>query len=75
MVKELKSQRPALTVYPGNVSRFEQGVREPPLLVLLAYARAANVPIDVMVDDDMDLPQILPVRAAKRPTARRKNTN
>ncbi len=56
MVERLKSQKAHLTVYPGNISRFEQGLREPPLFVLLAYARAARVSIDVLVDDDLDLP-------------------
>jgi transcriptional regulator with XRE-family HTH domain len=56
MVQKLKSQKANLTVYPGNISRFEQGLREPPLFVLLAYARVAGVSIDVLVDDDLDLP-------------------
>lgn len=56
MVQILKNQKPRLTVYPGNISRFEQGLREPPLLVLLAYARVARTTIDVLVDDDLDLP-------------------
>ena len=56
MVKVLKSRKAHLTLYPGNVSRFEQGLREPPLLVLLAYAKAATVTIDVLVDDDLELP-------------------
>ena len=53
MVLILKNQKPRLTIYPGNISRFEQGLREPPLLVLLAYAKAAGVTIDVLVDDDV----------------------
>lgn len=56
MVERLKSQKSNLTVYPGNISRFEQGLREPPLLVLLSYARAAGVSIDILVDDDLELP-------------------
>lgn len=55
MVEELKSQKARLRVYPGNISRFEQGLREPPLLVLLAYARLAGVTIDVLVDDEIKL--------------------
>ena len=56
MVEKLKSRKGGLRIYPGNISRFEQGLREPPLLVLLAYARLAEVTIDVLVDDDLDLP-------------------
>ena len=71
MVERLKSRKARLTVYPGNISRFEQGLREPPLLVLLAYARAAGVSIDVLADDDLKLPERLPHGAGqKRRTGR-----
>lgn len=43
-----------------EVSAFELGKRQPPLLVLLEYARAAGVWIDVLVDDELDLPDALP---------------
>lgn len=46
---------------PGLISRFEQGKREPSLLVLLEYARMAGVPMEVLVDDEIDLPQTLPL--------------
>jgi transcriptional regulator with XRE-family HTH domain len=42
------------------ISRYELGRREPPLMVLLEYARLANVWIDVLVDDELDLPDRLP---------------
>ncbi len=66
MVGLLKDQNlPApLRVYAGNISRFEQGLREPPLLVLLAYARAAGVAVDVLIDARLELP-------SKRLTARK----
>ena len=41
------------------LSQFETGAREPALLVLLKYARAAKVPMDVLVDDGLDLPRKL----------------
>jgi hypothetical protein len=65
MVKELKGQKARLTVYPGNISRSEQGLREPPLLVLLAYAKVARIPIDVLVDCDPELTEWLLVVARK----------
>ena len=55
MVERLKSDRKALRVYPGNISRFEQGLREPSLQVLLAYARIAGITIDSLADDDVNL--------------------
>jgi len=43
-----------------RVSAYEQGDREPPLPVLLRYARVAGVWMDVLVDDELDLPEKLP---------------
>lgn len=71
MVERLKVGKPGLKVYPGNISRFEQGQREPPLLVLLAYARVAGVTIDMLVDDELELPERLPVRAGGKSRAGR----
>ena len=38
----------------------ELGYREPNLLELLRYAKLANVCLDVLVDDAIDLPEKLP---------------
>jgi transcriptional regulator with XRE-family HTH domain len=43
-----------------SISGYERGVREPPLLVLLEYARVAGVCMDVLVDDALELPEKLP---------------
>lgn len=61
MVERLKDQKlPApLRVYAGNISRFEQGLREPPLLVLLAYARTAGIALEKLIDTDLNLPENL----------------
>lgn len=45
------------------ISDYERGEREPPLTVLLEYARAANVYVDALIDDGADLPEGLPARA------------
>ncbi len=50
-----------------HVSKFEVGEREPNLIVLLAYARLAGVVLDVLVDDDLDLPEKLPTKAKRKP--------
>jgi transcriptional regulator with XRE-family HTH domain len=42
------------------ISAFELGAREPPLPVLLRYARVAGVWADVLIDDDLELPAKLP---------------
>jgi transcriptional regulator with XRE-family HTH domain len=51
---------------PGLISRFEQGKREPSLLVLLEYARIAGVPMELLVDDKSDLPQTLPLSSTDK---------
>ncbi|HJR06941.1 MAG TPA: helix-turn-helix transcriptional regulator [Pyrinomonadaceae bacterium] len=43
-----------------TVSAYEVGTSEPPLPVLLEYARAAGVWVDVLIDDELDLPEKLP---------------
>lgn len=55
MIKRLGYDKSPL--YPSNVSEFESGKREPPLLVLLAYARVAGVHMEVLIDDELDLPE------------------
>ena len=39
-----------------DISKYERGVREPSLIVLLRYARAAGISTDVLIDDDLNLP-------------------
>jgi Helix-turn-helix. len=41
------------------ISGFELGTTEPSLLVLLKYSRLAGVHLEVLVDDDMELPRKL----------------
>jgi transcriptional regulator with XRE-family HTH domain len=50
-----------LIVY-NQISRYETGTHEPPLRILLAYARLAGVCPEVLIDDEMDLPAKLPAR-------------
>jgi transcriptional regulator with XRE-family HTH domain len=44
----------------NRISEFETGKGEPPLVILLLYARVANVWTDALIDDDLDLPARLP---------------
>ncbi|MGI8654578.1 MAG: helix-turn-helix domain-containing protein [Pyrinomonadaceae bacterium] len=43
-----------------RISAYELGTNEPTLMILLQYARVAGVPMEVLVDDDLDLPERLP---------------
>ena len=47
-------------IYQSNVSGYESGEREPPLPILLRYAQTAGICMDVLVNDDLDLPAKLP---------------
>ena len=48
------------TISYKKISDYEHGHREPTLLILLGYARAANVAMEAIVDDELDLPAKLP---------------
>ena len=55
-----------------QISAYELGKREPPPTILLAYARAANVIADVLIDDELDLPARLPTPDKSEGVRRRK---
>jgi transcriptional regulator with XRE-family HTH domain len=48
------------TMHYGRISEYEQDKREPNLITLLAYARAASVHLEDIVDDELELPRRLP---------------
>ena len=58
-----------------TISKYELDKNEPPLTILLAYARTAGVHLEDIVDDDTDLPNKLPgnitYRSPKRTTRSR----
>ena len=41
----------------ASISMYENGKREPPLTVLLAYARLAKVSVESLIDDKLTLPR------------------
>ncbi len=46
-----------LKVHYSAVSNFELGTREPDLIVVLRYSRLAGVPMETIVDDELNLPE------------------
>jgi len=54
-------------LFRSNISQYERGRRVPSPPVLLAYARLANVDLEVLIDDELDLPAKL-VQAGRKAT-------
>jgi transcriptional regulator with XRE-family HTH domain len=48
-----------------SISAYELGTGEPPLPVLLRYARLVNISTDVLIDDELNLPARLPKRSRR----------
>ena len=46
-----------LKVHYSAVSNYELGTREPDLIIVLRYARLAGVPMEILVDDKLNLPE------------------
>jgi transcriptional regulator with XRE-family HTH domain len=45
-------------LFRSNISQYERGHRVPTPAVLLAYARLANLDLAVLIDDDLDPPNV-----------------
>ncbi|HEX3559162.1 MAG TPA: helix-turn-helix transcriptional regulator [Pyrinomonadaceae bacterium] len=60
----------------SRISKYELDHNEPPLIVLLQYARVANIYMEALVDDELNLPDKLPSQTKsegiKRTTAPRR---
>ena len=46
-----------LKVHYSAVSNYELGTREPDMLIVLRYARLAGIPMEMLVDDQLNLPE------------------
>jgi transcriptional regulator with XRE-family HTH domain len=55
LIKQLNVKEP---LYPASISQYEQGKREPSLLVVLAYARLAGVSVESLIDDKIKSPSV-----------------
>ncbi|HKG45258.1 MAG TPA: helix-turn-helix transcriptional regulator [Pyrinomonadaceae bacterium] len=47
-------------LHPGRISEYENNDREPSLLTLLHYANLAGVHLEVIVNDNVELPDTIP---------------
>ena len=58
-----------------SISQYERGKIEPPIFILLEYAHVARVFVDVLVDDDLDLPEKLPANPKSEGIRRKKHSH
>lgn len=46
-------------LFRSKISAYELGSRQPPLPILLKYARSVGISTDVLIDDELNLPDKL----------------
>jgi transcriptional regulator with XRE-family HTH domain len=52
MVQQLGAQD---LIHYTTISKYELGKNEPPLVILLAYARLAGISVEQIIDDELEL--------------------
>ena len=52
MVKHLGVQG---LIHYTNISKYELDKNEPPLAIVLAYARLVGIPVEQIIDDEIEL--------------------
>src|SRR5437764_6008496 len=57
-----------------EISDFQRNKRLPSLDVVLRYARAANVAVEALIDDELSLPKILPASPKSEGIRRKKSS-
>jgi transcriptional regulator with XRE-family HTH domain len=56
----------------NDISKYERGVRESSLSVLLRYARAARINVEILIDDELSLALSGLKKGTKRTSTRRR---
>jgi len=59
----------------ARVSEYENGVREPGLTLILRYARIVGIAVEVLIDDDLNLPQRVKLKKRRKSAAIRHSEN
>lgn len=52
LVRQLGVQAP---IEHTTISKYEPNKNEPPLAILLAYTRVAGIPVEQIIDDELEL--------------------
>lgn len=61
-------------LFQGDISAFELGNRIPDLRTLLMLAKTVGVYVDVLIDDELDLPEKLPANPKSEGIKRKKSS-
>jgi transcriptional regulator with XRE-family HTH domain len=64
MLQKLRLEEPFTR---QSISFYELGDLEPPLFILLRYARVAGICTDVLIDDRLKLPSKIPATPPHKP--------
>jgi len=44
-----------IPLYKADISKYEAGTREPPLVILLRYAKLGKVSVETLIDDELEV--------------------
>lgn len=55
MAERLSDEK--VVILRTDVSRYEKGLREPSLITLLRYAKLIGTTLDILADDELELPE------------------
>lgn len=44
-----------IPLYKSDISKYEAGTREPPLVILLRYARLGKISVETLIDDELEI--------------------
>ena len=51
----LRLNCPEVPLHRASITQYEKNRREPPLIIILSYARLARVKVELLIDDDQSL--------------------
>ena len=52
----VKLNCPSIPLHRASITQYEKNRREPALIVLLNYGRLAGISVDILIDDNLNLP-------------------
>lgn len=44
-----------IPLYKSDISKYEAGTREPPLVILLRYGRLGKIQVEALIDDEIEI--------------------